>query len=270
MSKAKIDIMNRIERTEKTRLPYWHEKLLDVGLDKSIPMPKTEYIAVDREILSSLCDGELSPEIDKLFPQWKEVANRIGYPLFLRTDLISGKHKWKKSCFVYDETVLLNHITEVVEANLMADFFGAPFEYLVFREFIPFHWRFHAFHGEMPVARERRYFVKDGKVICHHPYWIPDSIENPSIENWEEPLEELNFESLVELKILTDYAERIGKVLGGYWSIDFAWTNTKRLLDSSLPVDDERGTWYFIDAADALLSYHWEGCPLDPTIPKEE
>jgi hypothetical protein len=259
-----------MERTEITRFPYWHEKLTQAGLKKTIPMPKTMYVEVDREILAPLCDGEIPIEVEKLLPQWKSIANRIGYPLFLRTDLVSGKHDWKRTCFVEDETVLLDHIQGVVEANEMVDLVGAPYKYLVFREFIPFHWRFHAFHGEMPVARERRYFVKDGKVVCHHPYWIPASILRPSIENWEEALEDINYESLVELTILTDYAERIGKVLGGYWSIDFAWTDKQRLLDSSLPVDDEHGTWYFIDAADALLSYHWEGCPLDPTISKED
>ena len=65
---------------------------------------------------------------------------------------------------------------------------------------------------------------------------------------WLPLLRELNTQTDDEIQLLTDYAERIGKVLGGYWSIDFA--------------KGRNGTWYFIDAARGEVSYHVPDCKL--------
>ena len=108
-----------------------------------------------------------------------------------------------------------------------------------------------AFH-EMPVNSERRYFIKDGKIICHHPYWFEGAISGsryhkpPLPENWKDLSAQMNFESLGEKIILHNYAEKVAALLDGFWSVDFCRGKT--------------GTWYLIDMAEGEKSWHPESC----------
>jgi hypothetical protein len=104
----------------------------------------------------------------------------------------------------------------------------------------------------MPVNPERRYFINDGKVLCHHPYWIQAAITKPSIENWQEVLAEINTETTEEVQLLSGYAELIAKELPGFWSIDFCKA--------------KNGQWYLIDMATGEHSWHPEDCPYNKTI----
>ena len=75
-----------------------------------------------------------------------------------------------------------------------------------------------------------------GKRASHCYYNLPN--------NWRSLLADLNHESKEEIKLLTDYAEQLGKYLSGYWSLDFA--------------KGQDGNWYFIDAALGEQSWHPE------------
>jgi hypothetical protein len=55
-------------------------------------------------------------------------------------------------------------------------------------------------------------------------------------------LKELNTESEIEVRILTNIAEMVGSVLPGSWSVDFA--------------KDRDGKWWLIDIALAEQSWH--------------
>ncbi len=225
-------------KIDENSMLLWYPKIKKLD----IPQPKTELYIFPKEDLKYLYQEKFKLDMNKI----KKVANKIGYPLFIRTDLASGKHSWKESCYVKKEKDLERHIMEVIEFNLCADIMGLNFKALYFREFIPMDSRFKAFWGEMPVNPERRYFVKDGEVICHHPYWIEDAIRNPSVKNWKEILKEINTETKNELNLLIFYAEKIGKVVEGFWSIDFC-----RAKD---------GMWYMIDMATGESSWHKEDC----------
>jgi hypothetical protein len=115
------------------------------------------------------------------------------------------------------------------------------------REFIYLSYRFRAFGG-LPIGCERRYFIRDGEVICHHPYWVKEAIkfyqQSKNWENlpWQMWLKELNTESEIEVRILTNIAEMVGSVLPGSWSVDFA--------------KDREGKWWLIDMALAEQSWH--------------
>jgi len=218
-------------------LLYWWPKIRDLG----IPVPKTEILEVPRQLFLEAVDladplKAISPFVEPI----KEAARKIGYPLFLRTDQASGKHDWKDSCYVEREEDLLAHVFRVIEANEMVDILGLDWKALVFREFIPLDWKFKAFWGEMPVAREHRYFIKDGRVICHHPYWPEDAIAQSGFEpkesNWRALLKDLNTETKEEVKLLTEYSTKVASVLEGYWSVDFAHANYGRwiLIDMAL------------------------------------
>lgn len=229
---------------------YWFPIIKDLP----IPTPKTTWIEIPYEVFCEYIDAvETKPEKLKMEDYTEGIiarAKEIGYPLFLRTDLASGKHAWAESCYVEREEDLFRHIQRVVEYNFLADIFGLSCNALVFREYIPMDARFVAFWGRLPIAPERRYFIKDGKVECHHPYWIVDAIEKggfpPAESNWRALLTSMNAETNREIGLLTNYATRVAELLSGYWSVDFCRAKS--------------GEWILIDLAEGEKSWHPE-CP---------
>lgn len=227
---------------EKNSLTYWFPKIEKLG----ILVPKTVIVPLTEKELHILYEEKVPLSVvEKIRKAAKD--NEISYPFFLRTDLASGKHNWENSCFVQSPEKLPDNVLGVLIHNLLAGVFGLPFRVFVIREYIELDFRFRAFRG-MPVAAERRYFIKNGKVLCHHPYWAEDAIAEARIhkpplpENWRQLLRELNTESEEEISILTGYARKIARVFKGYWSVDFA-----RARD---------GTWYLIDMAVGERSWH--------------
>lgn len=224
---------------------YWLEKIMFSDIATEIPMPKT-LLVTDPEIkgfsyMEWLDKGCPTDILERL----KKAAGFIGYPLFWRTDHASDKHGG------FDDwwTPKVEKPEDFAErVLLMADNIACkdlPTDAFVLREFIELDWKFKAFH-EMPIAPERRYFVDGEDVECHHPYWPEAAIKfwgvTKETPNWREMLKKMNEETDEEVVILTDYASRIGGVLEGKWSIDFA-----KGID---------GKWYFIDAALAEDSWH--------------
>jgi len=220
----------------ESALPTWFPKIKDI-----LPVPKTIILNLTPEEsieAMNLLDGVMIS--DALYSQIKESAARIGYPLFLRTDQGSAKHDWKDTCYVESEDKLVGHVAALVNWQLMR-FLPAP-RALVFRELLPLYSRFKAFDGELPISRERRFFVEDGKVQCRHPYWPEGAIEKPDYPDWKEHLSRLNEEMPNEVGYLTALAEVFSRLVPGFWSVDFA--------------QDKSGQWYMIDAARGELSYH--------------
>lgn len=222
----------------------WYPKIKDL----KIPQPKTEMYIFPEKDLGFLYNENFKLDMEEI----KRVANKIGYPLFVRTDLASGKHNWEDTCYVEKEEDLEKHIIEVIEFNLLVDIIGLDFKALFFREFIPMDSKFTAFYGKMPINPERRYFIKDGKIQCHHPYWIEEAIEKGTDkeilpDNWRELAKEMNTETQEEIELLFKYVEEVAKVLGGgYWSVDFC-----RAKD---------GRWILIDIATGERSWHDDKC----------
>jgi len=225
----------------KTSLLYWWPRVKDLG----IPVPKTHIMPVDWRVIVPAFDGE--PLSLEFLSELREAAEVIGFPLFLRTDLQSGKHGWKDTCYIPDESYLQRNMLGVVEENECgACMFGPQFEALVFREFLQLETSFKAFR-EFPVNRERRYFVENGKILCHHPYWPEFAIEgHTDAEGWRERLAILNEEPDSEVGFLSEYACKVSSALPGFWSVDLAKAKD--------------GMWYLIDMALGRESFHWKGC----------
>ena len=151
---------------DKSSLLYWYPKIKNLD----IPQPKTETILLTEKELSTTYNEQISKSL--LERTEKVITQEFNLPVFIRTDLSSAKHYWKKSCFYDGTNELWKHLWEVIEFNLCADIMGLPFKALVIREYIPMDSRVTAFIGSMPVNPERRYFIDKGKVLCHHPYWF--------------------------------------------------------------------------------------------------
>ena len=239
----------------KNSLFYWYPKIKDLG----IPMPETVMIPfpsedtvgalffIDSEYREKK-DDQLKEEYEALIA---EACAKIGYPVFLRTDETSNKHGWNDTCFLTKEGSIPRHLYDLIEFTEMAGMMGGlNIHGFVIREFLQLDTRFTAFHGRMPIAKEFRLFVKDGKLQCWHPYWFPACMVRPDIENWFDVL--MDMEKLDELNLerLTIWAELIGQTVGGYWSIDFC-----KLKDKS---------WAMTDMAQGQDSFHWSTCEHTP------
>ena len=234
-------------KIDKTSMLYWYPKIKNL----KIPQPKTIIYELTKGELLALYN-ESVPK--KLIEKIKPLISELEYPIFARTDYASGKHGWNETCFIKCEDDLSQNIYHIITMNLCADILGLPFEALIFREYISLVAGFKAFYGNMPVAKERRYFINNGKIQCHHPYWPKDAIESPDHENWIKILDEQNSESKVEIELLSNYALMISEVLEGYWSVDFAFGQNRK--------------WYLIDMAEGQKSFHWLECEHCPEIMK--
>lgn len=240
--------MNRGSHENRTRLSWWFPKLPDC-----IPTPETVIILYTGEDLINMLDGDILPNFSTLSLAIQIAGDELGWPLFLRTDYLSGKHSWKKTCHVPDPKFIKKRVLSLVEESAIADIMGFPTDYWIARKFIPTTPAFHAFYGEMPIVKERRYFVQDDKVVCHHPYWPMEAFTSRDlafrVPNWEVLLADMNVEGVDEVNLLSELSSKVGGVLGGAWSIDWLWS-------------EEEGIWYLIDMAAADQSYHWTGCPI--------
>ena len=227
----------------KNNLAFWYPKLKASG----VLTPMTAIVESDDVVMAAY--GEPCPELDPLVEKLTEEARLFGFPVFLRTGYGSGKHEWKDTCFVKRAEDIRAHVLALIEWSELVDMMGLPTRTWVVREFLALDVAFTAFHGRMPVNRERRYFFADGKVICSHAYWPPRSIadQDPSVTDWEAKLDRLNEQNTAEVAYLTEQTERVASHFDGAWSLDWAQT--------------ENGDWFAIDMAQAAHSFHWDGCP---------
>lgn len=236
--------VEKISQMEKNSMFYWYPIIRELD----IPQPLTRMYKFNFEEFSTIQSEEGIPT--SIYDNCLKFAEFVGFPLFMRTDNSSCKHGWESTCYVPDKESLKKHIYDLLEYSMMQGWMSYVDRGLAFREFLKLNTKFTAFSGNFPVNKERRYFIRDGKVECHHPYWYPPAIENPSISNWEKVLDDLNYETEAEIKRLTKYAEIVGRFFDGYWSVDFAMGSDAH--------------WYMIDMAIGEDSFHWlecENCP---------
>ena len=240
---------------DRNSMLYWWPLVVDLG----IPMPETEIVELGLSMkdIYGLVDGEKESalKMDARIPAIEDAVVKVRLPAFLRTDFTSGKHEWKSTCY-YDATrPIRHHISELVNYSSICDL---TMNAIVVRQYIPMQSAFTAFSGAMPVNPERRYFVRDGAVECHHPYWIADALleqwaetgQSRLPDDWLELLHCVNTETDEEVAILIEYATTIAEAMEyehNYWSVDFC-----KAAD---------GRWIFIDMATGERSWHQDGCP---------
>jgi hypothetical protein len=207
-----------------------------------VNIPKTRLYPIHYNDQIQILDGIVTDAIkDTIAVIQRDVQKEFTVPFFIKNSLFSGKHDWDRTCFVQDPTKLFDHFAQLTSFAYCVDCGDSLF--WVVREMLDVQPAFHAFFGKMPVTCERRYFIKNGSVTFHHPYWPPQAVKDPSVANWEELLTKLNVESDDEIATLKALSEAVAKVLPGEWSLD--WLKTRD------------GTWYLIDAAIAGRSYRW-------------
>lgn len=244
--------MNRGHSEDRNRLSWWFPKL-----PSDILVPPTVIIPYTGLDLVNILDGEIPPEFDSLCSQIENAGNQLGWPLFLRTDYFSSKHSWKDTCHVREPECVGKQVIRLVQESIMADAIGLPTDCWIVRKLIPTTPAFFAFHGKMPIVKERRYFVQNDQVTCHHPYWPMKAFVfgdfSDQVPNWEELFTAMNIEDADEVDLLSGLSGKVGAELGGAWSVDWLWC-------------EDEGEWYLTDMAEASQSYHWPECPVGDRV----
>jgi hypothetical protein len=233
-------------RVDRTALSYWFPLIDAAGL----PVPRT--LITKMPVPAQQCiwagfdgkDGDDPKALGAFIAQLKDLADRVGYPCFLRTDHTSGKHEWEHTCFVKSADRIGRHVFSIAEHSEICDMIGLPWDTWVVREYLPIipHGVCPSY-GNMPLCREFRFFVVDGEVKCWHPYWPAGAIEQGGAD--ESLFDVLSHLADVEYSQLHRLAQKAARAVDGAWSVDI--------------LETERG-WHVTDMAEAHKSFHWEGC----------
>lgn len=174
---------------DRNCLTYWFPKLVAAGL----PVPRTEIVDAGPEYFRMLgIDG--GPRDSEEYTTASNLVDAVAaniyraaivlnasepFPVFLRTGQFSGKHDWKKTCYVADPAKLKDHVAHLV---IMSELFGGfgpqlSWRYWCVRELLPTAPVARLpNYGGMPLACEFRGFIEGGKVVCAHSYWPERSI----------------------------------------------------------------------------------------------
>lgn len=235
---------------DRACMSYWWPKVRGT----SFYTPQTELVEWGGDPLRLLLSGEDVKGWERLVDHIRGSAEAVGgFPVFLRTGLLSGKHGWKRTCHVPDADSVPKHIAALVEEQEMA--FTLPeVRWFAIREMLDLDTRFHAFHGEMPVNVEFRAFADQESCRCIHPYWPMDAIRSPSVDDWRGRLTEIHAIDSDDRDMMRESsASLVADRFDGSWSVDWA--------------RHSNGRWYLIDMAPAGLSHHPDGCPEAKRFP---
>ena len=237
---------------------YWLPKVLDVA-----PVPRTKIVKYDHMKAVLWLEGVDGG--DAPLEALRDVADAMGYPLFLRTDLSSAKHEGPLAYKVASPGDIEHAFARTVEDNEMK-FWLSPIapKAILLREWLDLKFAFTAFGGHR-IAREFRVFVKYGEVACKHFYWPADAIEGnfheretedmwmadgPEPPRWREGLKSLSVLSAGESSYLGTMSVLAAMRCDAhpFWSVDWA--------------QDIGGKWWLIDMAVGERSEH---VAFDPT-----
>lgn len=234
------------EQCEKACITYWLPKL------EGLPVPKTAIIesgiTAKEQINYADCIivDDIKSKLKQLYIDIDKRASLFGYPVFLRTGQLSAKHEWIDTCFLQKKSDIPNHIDRIILASCLAGVIGLPADIWVVREFLELESEFNAFDG-IPISKEFRFFVEDGKINHIQPYWPEYSIKNPSVKNWKRKLKKISSLDAKEehdlYSLVNEVAYRFKNDIG--FSVDLCKTKT--------------GEWYITDMAPGKNSFKWDG-----------
>ncbi len=230
-----LDKLYKLLHDKRNSFLYWYPKVENIAIT-----PRSAWLEIDFD--PSWIDNGVP---DKIISKLKKLAKQLDpidtYPLFIRTDVNSGKHDYKNTCFVKSEEDLARNVYNLLEDTLVKDLFPRA---IVLREFIELDWKFKAFWGSLPIAPEVRVMIRDGEIERWFFYWPDDAIRKPDRQNWRELLAEMRRIADKEQEYFLSIAKRVAQEFDGYWSVDFARS--------------KRGVWVLIDMALGEVSWRPE------------
>lgn len=228
---------------DRNSLAHWFPPVEAAGL----PVPRTRIVETPYD-LTNLLDGEMPFGFSFLVEDLRSAGDELGWPAFLRTGHGSGKHQWRKTCFVPSPGDVGRHVAALVEWSHAVDLRGLPTNVWAIRELIPTAPLFVCEgYGGLPVVREFRLFVHDDQLEHRQPYWPSDAVERgqPDAADWRARLaaaSAIGEQEVAHLRALALAA--VGAVGGGYWSVDL--------------LQGRSGKWWLTDMAEGECSFRWE------------
>lgn len=238
--KTELDYKQRVQLGKDSSMLIWYPKIKDLP----IPQIKTEIVNTGHKPLYDwVREIEYLPE--HLWDQMYQAMDKIGtFPMFMRSDQASGKHNWKRTCYLPSKEDLKQHLYELIEENEIQNMIGElRYEAIVFRELLDLETGFTCFYGDFPVNKEVRCFIKDGKIESIRNYWVHEAIKegHPKDTDWQIKLTKLKDYTVKDIEEIKSQLEEVCKVFKEYWSVDFA--------------KSKDGIWYLIDCARGEVSY---------------
>jgi len=219
-------------------ISFWFPILSKIGMRT----PETKLFYVSNEV-GHIVDGKETDEFKQLVKDITSTKESFGRTAFLRTGQTSNKHDWKHTCYLSENSDVKKHLAALIEFSMMVDL---PYNTFAVRKMIDTVPLTTAFK-DMPIARELRIFVKEGKLICAHPYWPEEAFrggQHPNNEVTEEQIRQLQV--MPKMTEITQMAEYVSSSFQGSWSVDF--------------LEDKDGNWWLTDMALASTGYHWPNC----------
>jgi len=225
-------------------MEYWLPKLRELD----VKIPKT--IMIDAEMFPDNENGDVLIGYNK--KELEKAVDKLGYPVFLRTDKASAKHQMDKISKVESKENLHGKVHMLADDNLSKGIYGVQFNSLAVREWLNIKHHFKAFGGNLSIGYEIRAFIKDGEIECKHFYWVKDAIEESLFkpDDWEDKLKETKKETMGKWDEVKDDIKKVADKFDGWWSVDLALT--------------ENNQWYLIDMARGKDSYHPPNCQYSP------
>lgn len=181
--------------------PNLYEQLYNALLEKNIELINTpdeykfcHYLPESYETIKQFTPKTTFKKLESAF-QFEDFQNEIevfgANPIVIKDYVKSQKHYWNEACFIpnaanKEQTIsVIEKFIELQDSDLN--------EGLVFREYVELEEL--ASHSEsgMPLTKEFRLFVKNGKIISVYKYWDEGDYQNvsPVIEQFDEVIPEI-------------------------------------------------------------------------------
>lgn len=228
-------------KVDGASMAYWFPLLSQTG----VKVPRTVRLDAPESLLE-LLDGKADDAVRDFIGRIGDSFSVLGGPpVFLRTEMGSGKQDWEYTCFLQGKEGILRHVHDLVQWSHCVEMMGLPHRHFFVREMLSVKTYFRAFGGNMPIAREMRVFIEDGRMVCLHPYWPEDAIQKPNRQDWRDRLRVSHELTASERAVMVERSEWVSTFFPGAWSLDWLHTTCG---------------WVAIDMAPAERSWHMPDC----------
>ncbi|HUX54277.1 MAG TPA: hypothetical protein VMV56_07680 [Williamwhitmania sp.] len=218
-------------------ITFWLPRLQNVGF----PVPKTIMINADVDLCHIIDEGIIK-EDNRFFDELDRAIDILGVPVFLRTEMLSNKWDWKESCFLENKKNIISHVANLFEASALANIDRfTDCNFFAIREFIETEKVF-IYFNDMPITKEIRVFIKNGKILCQHPYWPDEAFENIN----SDLIKKVQILDKKDKEIINRMGVYLSNVFHGWWSVDF--------------LKSKHTGWYVTDMAIGENSWHFDNC----------
>lgn len=218
----------------------------------NLSVPETRFVEFELMKAVPLLEGQ-----DPAGPtdEIEEHANKLGWPVFIRTDLTSAKKDGIKSVRATSNNDILRCVASATRSSVLAQLRPS---HLLVREWIDIESEFTAFEG-LPVGVEFRIFASPSETRCVHYYWPEESLRDVDCDLSEAKQLRNELENTEIPSFLNSAAQEAAL---------YANRNTEIPSDTAWSVDvvrDTNGNWWLLDMALASDSWHPEQCRSSET-----